>query len=103
MPDADPYTLPSPLARPSATCRPSKRRSTRNCRTIGREPKRLNLKRLSCAKPGESNAYMEKTKFGDLSPDCHRKVNKRLNIRFLRRLHADAPGLAFTDDHHQMP
>jgi DNA (cytosine-5)-methyltransferase 1 len=41
----------------------------------------LNLKRLSSARPGESNAYLETTPFGDLSLDCHRKVNKRLNNR----------------------
>ena len=41
----------------------------------------LNLKRLASARPGESNAYMEQTEFGDLSLDCHRKVNKRLKQR----------------------
>ena len=41
----------------------------------------LNLKRISSAKPGESNAYMENTEHGDLSLDCHRKVNARLNDR----------------------
>ena len=41
----------------------------------------LNLKRISSAKPGESNAYMEGTEHGDLSLDCHRKVNERLNDR----------------------
>ena len=41
----------------------------------------LNLKRISSAKPGESNAYMEATEHGDLSLDCHRKVNERLNDR----------------------
>jgi DNA (cytosine-5)-methyltransferase 1 len=41
----------------------------------------LNLKRLSSAKPGESNAYMADTEHGDLTLDCHRKVNARLNDR----------------------
>jgi DNA (cytosine-5)-methyltransferase 1 len=41
----------------------------------------LNLKRISSAKPGESNAYMKGTEHGDLSLDCHRKVNERLNDR----------------------
>lgn len=41
----------------------------------------LNLKRLGSAKPGESNAYMDTTAHGDLSLDCHRKVNARLGDR----------------------
>jgi DNA (cytosine-5)-methyltransferase 1 len=41
----------------------------------------LNLKRLASARPGQSNKYMEDTEFGDLSLDCHRKVNKRLKDR----------------------
>lgn len=41
----------------------------------------LNLKRLSSAQPGASNAYMENTAFGDLSLDCHKRVNARLNDR----------------------
>ena len=60
----------------------------------------LNLKRLSCAKPGESNAYMETTKFGDLSLDCHRKVNERLNGRCFSdvytRMHPDRPSPTIT-------
>ena len=38
----------------------------------------LNYLRLSAAKPGESNAYMKDTPHGDLSLECHRKVNARL-------------------------
>jgi DNA (cytosine-5)-methyltransferase 1 len=41
----------------------------------------LNCRRLAAAKPGESNAYMLGTPHGDLSLDCHRKVNKRLGGR----------------------
>jgi DNA (cytosine-5)-methyltransferase 1 len=41
----------------------------------------LNLKRLASARPGQSNAYMASTEHGDLSLDCHRKVNERLNDR----------------------
>ena len=41
----------------------------------------LNLKRLSAAKPGMSNLYMEDTPDGDLSLACHRKVNAKLNTR----------------------
>lgn len=41
----------------------------------------LNYLRLSAAKPGESNAYMEDTPDGDLSLDCHKKVNARIGGR----------------------
>lgn len=41
----------------------------------------LNLKRLQSAKPGETNRYMLDTEFGDLSLDCHRRVNARLKTR----------------------
>jgi len=41
----------------------------------------LNYKRLSSAKPGESNAYMEDTAHGDLSLDCHRRANNKFNTR----------------------
>ena len=35
----------------------------------------LNLKRISCAPPGESNAYLSNTRYGDLSLACHRKMD----------------------------
>lgn len=41
----------------------------------------LNLRRIAAAKPGQSNAYMEQTPHGDLSLECHRKVNQKLQIR----------------------
>jgi DNA (cytosine-5)-methyltransferase 1 len=41
----------------------------------------LNLKRLGSALPGQSNAYMTQTEYGDLSLDCHRRVNSRFNER----------------------
>jgi len=37
----------------------------------------LNLKRISCAPPGESNAYLASTPYGDLSLDCHRRLIER--------------------------
>ena len=33
----------------------------------------MNLKRLSSARPGESNAYLQDTVHGDLTLPCHRK------------------------------
>lgn len=41
----------------------------------------LNLKRLASALPGQSNAYLATTEHGDLSLDCHQRVNARLNDR----------------------
>lgn len=41
----------------------------------------LNEKRLSYAKPGESNAYLDNTPEGDLSLGCHRRVNKKMKNR----------------------
>ncbi|MFZ3236853.1 MAG: DNA cytosine methyltransferase, partial [Stellaceae bacterium] len=37
-----------------------------------------NFKRLSSAKPGESNAYLEATDHGDLSLRCHQDVARKL-------------------------
>ena len=38
----------------------------------------LNLKRISCAPPGESNAYLRNTPWGDLSLGCHRRLKDLL-------------------------
>lgn len=37
----------------------------------------LNLKRISCAAPGKTNAYLKHTRYGDLSLDCHNRLAKR--------------------------
>lgn len=37
-----------------------------------------NLMRIASAKPGESNAYLKRTPYGDLSLPCHRRVKKKL-------------------------
>ena len=66
----------------------------------------LNLRRLSSAKPGQSNAYMATTEFGDLTLDCHRKVNKRLNDRCFTdvytRMHPDRPSPTITTKCHSI-
>jgi DNA (cytosine-5)-methyltransferase 1 len=41
----------------------------------------LNYKRLASAMPGQSNAYMETTEFGDLTLACHSRVNRKLDER----------------------
>lgn len=66
----------------------------------------LNLKRLSSARPGESNAYLENTPYGDLSLECHRKVNKRLNDRCFSdvytRMRPDRPSPTITTKCHSI-
>lgn len=37
----------------------------------------LNLKRISCAPPGASNAYLRTTPYGDLGLECHRRIEKK--------------------------
>jgi DNA (cytosine-5)-methyltransferase 1 len=39
----------------------------------------LNYKRLASAMPGQSNAYMKTTEFGDLTLACHSRVNRKLD------------------------
>lgn len=66
----------------------------------------LNLQRLSSAQPGESNAYMATTEFGDLTLDCHRKVNARLNDRCFSdvytRMHPQRPSPTITTKCHSI-
>ena len=60
----------------------------------------LNYKRLSVAKPGETNVYMEKTKYGDLSLTCHQKAKaKHKQLCFsdvYTRMHPDRPSPTVT-------
>ena len=37
----------------------------------------INLKRISCAPPGETNGYLRYTPYGDLSLPCHRRLEER--------------------------
>ena len=37
----------------------------------------LNLKRISCAKPGENNLYLKHTCYGDLSLGCHQRLMEK--------------------------
>ena len=66
----------------------------------------LNRKRLRSAKPGQTNAYMESTVFGDLSLTCHRKVNRRLKTRCFSdvytRMHPDKPSPTITTKCHSI-
>lgn len=47
---------------------------------VARNLSPLNRKRISYAKPGESNRYLTSTPEGDLSLRCHRRVNKKLKV-----------------------
>jgi DNA (cytosine-5)-methyltransferase 1 len=66
----------------------------------------LNLKRLSAAKPGASNLYMEDTPDGDLSLACHRKVNAKLQTRCFTdvytRMSPDRPSPTITTKCHSI-
>jgi DNA (cytosine-5)-methyltransferase 1 len=66
----------------------------------------LNFRRLAAAKPGQSNAYMEDTPHGDLSLDCHRKVNARLGGRCFTdvytRMSPDRPSPTITTKCHSI-
>lgn len=66
----------------------------------------LNLKRLAAAQPGKSNAYMETTPHGDLSLECHRKVNAKLETRCFTdvytRMSPDRPSPTITTRCHSI-
>jgi len=60
----------------------------------------LNRKRLSVAKPGESNAYMQSTRFGDLTLACHQRAHAKFSQRCFgdvyTRMHPDRPAPTIT-------
>lgn len=60
----------------------------------------LNFKRLASAVPGESNAKLKDTQYGDLSLKCHRKVKRKFGtICFgdvYTRMHPDRPAPTIT-------
>jgi DNA (cytosine-5)-methyltransferase 1 len=66
----------------------------------------LNYKRLASAKPGQSNAYMETTEFGDLTLACHRRVNQKLESRCFSdvytRMRPDFPSPTITTKCHSI-
>lgn len=66
----------------------------------------LNLKRMSAAKPGQSNIYLETTPDGDLSLECHRRVNAKLNTRCFTdvytRMDPDRPSPTITTKCHSI-
>src|SRR5260370_10449181 len=66
----------------------------------------MNYKRLSSAKPGESNAYMKDTEYGDLTLPCHRRVNRKFRTPCFNdvytRMRPDRPSPTITTKCHSI-
>ena len=66
----------------------------------------LNKLRLRVSKPGESNASLEDSRFGDLSLPCHKRVNKKFKQRCFNdvytRMHPDRPSPTITTKCHSI-
>ena len=66
----------------------------------------LNFKRLSSAKPGELNAYLEATDHGDLSLRCHQDVARKLQrpcfTDVYTRMYPDRPSPTITTRCHSL-
>lgn len=66
----------------------------------------INHRRLSGALPGQSNAYMKDLPGGDLTLDCHRKVNAKLGDQCFgdvyTRMHPDRPSPTITTKCHSI-
>jgi site-specific DNA-cytosine methylase len=66
----------------------------------------INYKRLSSAKPGESNAYMKDTEYGDLTLPCHRRVNRKFRTPCFNdvytRMRPDFPSPTITTKCHSI-
>lgn len=71
-----------------------------------RDLQEINYKRLSGALPGESNAYMKDLPDGDLTLDCHRKVNAKFKDQCFgdvyTRMHPDRPSPTITTKCHSI-
>ncbi len=66
----------------------------------------INRRRLSGAPPGQSNAYMKDLPEGDLTLDCHRKVNAKFGNQCFgdvyTRMHPDRPSPTITTKCHSI-
>lgn len=66
----------------------------------------INHKRLSSAKPGQSNVYMKDTVHGDLTLACHRRVIRKLGVRCFSdvytRMSPDRPSPTITTKCHSI-
>ena len=65
-----------------------------------------NVMRIAAAKPGESNAYLADTEFGDLSLACHRRAQEKLKTRCFTdvytRMRPDYPSPTITTKCHSI-
>jgi DNA (cytosine-5)-methyltransferase 1 len=65
-----------------------------------------NVMRIAAAKPGESNAYLAETEFGDLSLACHRRAQEKLKTRCFTdvytRMRPDRPSPTITTKCHSI-
>jgi DNA (cytosine-5)-methyltransferase 1 len=65
-----------------------------------------NLMRIASAKPGENNAYLTNTQFGDLSLECHRRAEEKLKTRCFTdvytRMRSDRPAPTITTKCHSI-
>lgn len=108
IPESDPNTVMVSVSQAIGSLPPigagEAHRTVPNHRT--RALSEINLKRITAAKPGESNAYMEDTEHGDLSLDCHRRVNRKLQTRCFSdvytRMRSDRPAPTITTKCHSI-
>ncbi len=56
----------------------------------------LNLKRIACAAPGQSNQYLKDTPWGDLTLACHQKLDKPSFGDTYTRMAGDQPAPTIT-------
>ncbi len=111
---ATPSLRPTPMRQRQQTRQDATYRSRKSVQTNGasspnhktRALSELNFKRLASAKPGESNAYMQDTEHGDLSLDCHKRVNRKLDTRCFSdvytRMSPDRPSPTITTKCHSI-
>ena len=73
---------------------------------VARNLSALNRKRISFAKPGESNSYLRSTPDGDLSLACHRRVKEKLEVNCFTdvytRMSPDKPSPTITTRCHSI-
>jgi DNA (cytosine-5)-methyltransferase 1 len=66
----------------------------------------INTKRITAAKPGESNIYMETTEHGDLTLPCHRRAAEKFDTRCFTdvytRMHPNRPSPTITTRCHSV-
>ncbi len=108
VPTFDPDTKLSPSVRAAIGHLPSLKAGEKHdtvqnhaCRNL----KEINKNRLRSVKPGEPNWKFAETEYGDLSLDCHRRLEKRGKRGFgdvYTRMHPDRPSPTITTRFHSI-